>query len=505
MDRPRVALGRTLEAVYPDRPPFDPDDHFPELKALPGGHPPISELPSPAYSLVRSTLALYGLDAENFGTGDWNPLGRLVPSTGLVVLKPNLVLESNEEGQAARQALTTHGSVIRVLVDYIHIAAGANVRILIGDVPLQGADFDRVVQQNGLRETVEILKARGYDNLELLDLRRERAIVDEAGFITRLEKLDGDPNGYVEVDVGSLSRLEELSPEKLESVAVTDYRERSTRSAHRAGHHVYLIPRSVLEADLLINLPKLKTHQKAGLTVAIKNLVGINGDKARIPHFRVGGEAEGGDEYPPNRLWIRKLMSRTQSLLQGRSKLLYHLARSLWRAIRPVIVGDSKRRAAPGASTLASGGAWFGNDTLWRALHDLNYILCFADSEGRLQQSRQRKYLCVVDGIVAGEGDGPLRPSPRRDGIVLIGDDPLAVDLVSAQYMGFDWRQIPQLARALSARPAWTRVVQPISESGGVDIVARNGTPLIAEEPFKPPPGWLDHVELGHGAAHPAA
>ena len=64
------------------------------------------------------------------------------------------------------------------------------------------------------------------------------------------------------------------------------------------GHNDYLLSETVLSADLVVNLPKLKTHKKTGVTLALKNMVGINGDKNLLPHHSVGSIAAGGDEYP---------------------------------------------------------------------------------------------------------------------------------------------------------------------------------------------------------------
>jgi hypothetical protein len=253
------------------------------------------------------------------------------------------------------------------------------------------------------------------------------------------------------------------------------------------------VPASVLEAACFINVPKLKTHQKAGLTVAIKNLVGVNGDKARIPHFRLGGPDTGGDEYPPGGAWLRALQTRTTRLLQQRSRVVYHAARRLWRMSRRWLIPRQSVEGAAGASTLVSGGAWYGNDTLWRALHDLNLLLRFADKAGRLSRDQQRRYLCVTDGIVAGEGDGPLKPSPRTEGVILAAEDPLAMDLVAAAYMGLDWRRVPTLARALDTAPPWTTVRAPL-EAGGIHINAGDDE-ARADRPFRPPPGWLGRLE----------
>ena len=70
------------------------------------------------------------------------------------------------------------------------------------------------------------------------------------------------------------------------------------RRTHAPGRHQYLVAREVIEADVIVNLPKLKTHKKAGVTCALKNLIGINGNKEYLPHHRVGGAERGGDCYP---------------------------------------------------------------------------------------------------------------------------------------------------------------------------------------------------------------
>lgn len=46
------------------------------------------------------------------------------------------------------------------------------------------------------------------------------------------------------------------------------------RSRYTGLGHLYL-PRSVLEADLVVSMPKLKTHHWAGVTLSMKNLFGI--------------------------------------------------------------------------------------------------------------------------------------------------------------------------------------------------------------------------------------
>jgi hypothetical protein len=166
----------------------------------------------------------------------------------------------------------------------------------------------------------------------------------------------------------------------------------------------------------------------------------------------------------------------------------------VWRTTRGLLISRSSPERVGGAQTLVGGGAWFGNDTLWRALHDLNLLVLFADSTGVVRSSRQRRYLCVVDGIVAGEGDGPLQPVPRRDGVIMVGDDALAVDLVAAHYMGLDWRRIPLLADAVARRPAWTRVEASL-EQQGIDVAGPTTSLPAARVPFLPAPGWRSRME----------
>ena len=75
------------------------------------------------------------------------------------------------------------------------------------------------------------------------------------------------------------------------------YDHRLMNRRHSQGKHQYLVSNSVLSADFIINVPKLKTHIKAGITGALKNLVGINGHKEFLPHHVNGWPGSGGDQY----------------------------------------------------------------------------------------------------------------------------------------------------------------------------------------------------------------
>ena len=92
-----------------------------------------------------------------------------------------------------------------------------------------------------------------------------------------------------------------------------------------------------------------------------------------------------------------------------------------------------------------SEGSWWGNHTISRTIVDLNKILFYADKNGKMKNTPQRKDLIVADMIVSGEKEGPVAPSPKNVGIVASGVNPVCFDRVIAALMGFDIKMIPTL------------------------------------------------------------
>jgi uncharacterized protein (DUF362 family) len=386
--------------------------------------------------------------------------------------------------------VTTHASVLRPIIDYLFLAFGPSVEIIVADIPLQSADLNQIWKETGVTQLREYYDMHGL-TVRFMDLRRERALIDESGFISRREPLHGDPLGYVEVRLDGNSFLEEIS--SINTVfSVNDYEPGTTSCYHQTGHHRYLIPRSVLAADLFINVPKMKTHCKAGITVAMKNLVGINGEKGWIPHFRIGAPVEGGDEYPNGNRHVLALKTRVRNFLQGRNQLAFRLATGIWMKYKR---GWEK----VSDSFMTSGGAWPGNDTLWRSILDLVRTIEYCDKEGRLCKTPQRHHLCVVDAVVCGEGDGPLRPSPKAVGMILCSSNPVSVDITACHIAGFDWRKIPQLLHA-HMLTSWPRLdpLSPlsltVSWNGFDSLTTVSELPVC---PLKPPAGWAGHIEAG--------
>ncbi len=59
-----------------------------------------------------------------------------------------------------------------------------------------------------------------------------------------------------------------------------------------------------------------------------------------------------------------------------------------------------------------------------------------------------RPQLCVVDGVLAMEGDGPIMGRPRALGFIAMGTDPVAVDATCARVIGLDPAKMPYLSVA---------------------------------------------------------
>src|SRR5690349_1433470 len=428
--------------------------------------------------LSREIRALF----EQLGASPRAPLSGIVRHGDTVVLKPNLVFDKVSHARAA----LTHGYFIKAVCDLVLEALDGRGRVVIADVPLQGAQFGEITRINSLDEVMADYQRRGAP-VELLDLRQEYMQV-ENGVYRGIRKLAGDPLGYQVVNLGSASELEGLGAYR-SRFAVGDYDRDSTARFHMSSErNEYLIPRTILAADVLINLPKLKTHKKAGITCALKNLVGICGHKSYLPHFREGRPRDGGDEFAIDHA-IKALQRNTIERLKVGNALVYRAVRSVGRLMLRWATPDE----APDLRAVM-GGSWHGNDTLWRTILDLNKIARYADRDGRLQETPQRRYLCIVDGVYSGESDGPIAPDVRHDGILLAGMNPLLVDLVVCLLMGIDPQGIKQVRRGFDivryplAGPSYERYRARLRDHVRTDIWP------LPNFHYRLAPGWEGHV-----------
>lgn len=487
----RVGLAHTATHYSGLAPPWDPDQVYPEFKALLGERV-ATGAPNHVYTAVRDALHALGLDEERFGSAQWNPLGDLVEPGAHIVLKPNFIRHWNPCKEGSVESVTTHGSVLRAIGDYALLAAGSEGRVTLAEAPQHDCDWEQVTKQAGLPTMLARYQELGRE-LEVIDLRRE-AVGYQDGVIVDRRELPGDPAGYRLVDLGGASWFNGSGLDPLRFRGA-DYEPTTTCEHHMNGKNEYLLSETVLSADLVVNLPKLKTHKKTGVTLALKNLVGINGDKNFLPHHCVGSVTAGGDEFP-GESWLDRGRSATTEvarrlLSRGFGTRLVRLVRRAEYATR----GDDFIRS----------GNWHGNRTTWRMCLDLNRCLYYSDASGETLDTDAplRKVLTLCDGVVAGEGNGPLAPRDHPLGVVLAATDPLALDLAAVALMGFDWTKLPKLRRAMQDQGLRITGVRGPADVEVTRITRPGGTAhtctlaeLDAESPFLAHPGWQGHVEL---------
>ncbi len=164
--------------------------------------------------------------------------------------------------------------------------------------------------------------------------------------------------------IGSVSIREYLNPLSeifvdlnVDDVALVPLRTHASRLKE-----LYL-PKTVLGADFLVSLPKMKTHHWAGVTLSLKNMFGV-----------VPGSCYG---------WPKNLLH------------------------------------------------WAGIN---RAILDINAAV--------------RPDFAIVDGIIGMEGNGPIQGQAKQCGLLVAGNDPVAVDATCARIMGLLPEKIDYLARA---------------------------------------------------------
>lgn len=142
-----------------------------------------------------------------------------------------------------------------------------------------------------------------------------------------------------------------------------DVRATLVRSSFTSFKQLYL-PETLFNADLLVSMPKLKTHHWAGVTLSMKNMFGV------IPGAVYG--------------WPKNILH------------------------------------------------WQGIDN---SILDINSSLPLPQ-------------FAIVDGIVGMEGNGPLQGQAKTAGVLIFGDDFVAVDGSAARLMKLEPSKVNHLAKA---------------------------------------------------------
>jgi uncharacterized protein (DUF362 family) len=256
---------------------------------------PEASYPSPgdSYAAISNALDRLGRLLGWAAPESWDgAFGAAIPDGAKVVVKPNWVLHQNQ-GPWGLEPLLTHASVIRAVVEEVLRARPSSV--VLGDAPIQNCNFACLLAETGIGEWAADLAGADRRFAGVQDFRRTTCVFENGARLPR-ENL-GPLDQFVLFDLGGDSLLEPVTTSQA-SFRVTQYDPGKMARSHLPGRHQYLIARALIEADVVINLPKLKTHKKAGVTCALKNLIGINGNKEYLPHHRVGGSESGGDCYP---------------------------------------------------------------------------------------------------------------------------------------------------------------------------------------------------------------
>ena len=430
------------DSVYPSSQyNYNPDNAYPEYI---WSSSDLSDEKNEVYEMVRNCLIGLNMDANNFNTKNWNPFGDLIKEGDTVVIKPNWVMHFNKNKNItvnALECLITHPSVVRAITDYCLIALNGTGKIIIGDAPMQGCDLDMLINVSGYDKVFKFYNNRSVSILPT-DFRQYSTIVDNNKILTG--KKYNNNAAPLEVELNSESRFY-CKKTSMKRYKVSDYNQNITNKYHYGEKHTYLINKEVLSADVVINLCKPKCHRLAGITAAIKNIVGITFDKACLPHRTIGSKQQGGDEYLHNS-FVKKMIGKVldkKVIYEEQNKHKYSL---VMRYVYGLLYYLSKIACK---DTFLI-GSWYGNDTIWRTVLDLYHILLYADNKGVVQEKEQRRVFNVADMIISGERNGPVSPDPKKLGIIIAGYDAVMMDRLVCEIMGFDYTKVPSINNSIN-------------------------------------------------------
>lgn len=490
----KVAFGLTLP-FYNNELPYHPHKKYPEARSN-----TISNTYNYPYDLLRKLFFEIGFDKENYNTPHWNPFKEIIKPGEKVVINPNFVLSYHPLGKDLF-SIITHPSIIRAIIDYVYIALNGEGEIIVADAPQMDCSWSELM--NAIRiDTIQEFYQKEFNfDIQCLDLRNFELIDNrKKAYYENRRKLPGDPLGDIIINLGKNSEFYGLPSENYYGA---DLNREETIKHHQGETQEYCLSKTILTADTIIFVPKMKVHKKVGVTLNIKGLVGINTNKNYLIHYRVGTPDEGGDQLPANRPKYDSMMIKIQRFLYDKAlakmsktgDLIYKIALFGYNTfIKPF------KKVSEDTITVDSGN-WYGNDSAWRMADDLAKIIFFADLDGNLHQTKIRKMFCIIDGIIGGENVGPLLPDENYSGTLVIGSNPFAVDIIATRLMGFDYKKIKQFS--ILENKKWDFGIRSHK-----DIEIHFNNEIISGEQFfnslgknkifayKPHPGWIGMLEV---------
>jgi uncharacterized protein (DUF362 family) len=263
------------------------------------------------------------------------------------------------------------------------VRKGDRVFVKVNGTMAKPRDTGAVVDAQVLWAVVEEAFAAGASEVAIGDA----AVLDQGSTIPVFAQL-----GYDDVAQATGATLLDLNLPPFARVAVP-----GGGMAYRS----LLVREELRSFDVVLNVPKLKTHACTGVTLGLKNMFGMT------PMNPIMGftKASFHGEVPENEL--------VRSTPKGQSAREY--------------AGEFLKGRPPGQS----------NDKLIRAIADHNLV--FPSS------------LVVIDGVIGMEGKGPWSGDPIRSNVLVAGYDLVATDAVAAQLMGYVAQEMPIFRRAIQA------------------------------------------------------
>lgn len=347
-----------------------------------------------------------------------------------ILIKPNWVRHCLNESD--RWCLCTNETLILAALKIL--VAWCPASIIVADAPIQGCDWGKLLSEYFLDRCKHYSETY---NVPIIIKDFRKVIYNPS--TNEIIKDDRSDSDYVIFDMGKNSYLEPVTESGRNRFRVTCYNPDEMAKTHRKGVHKYCIAKDVFDADIVLTMPKMKTHQKAGITNALKILVGVNGDKAFLPHHRVGSYGHGGDCYPGKNIirsvseWF--LDNANRNIGKPLHALLSHTSALLWKLSNP----SKEQNTAAG---------WYGNDTVWRMVMDINHIVRYGKKDGTISPDIQRPVYSLCDGIIAGQGNGPLQPKPLPLGILAFSNNSYWMDTVMGHLYSLDIERIAILRAA---------------------------------------------------------
>ena len=476
--RENVKYPLKKELIYPDK----------NYKELTIKHDKINKK-NKIFEMVRDGFKLLELDKDNIDTEDWNPLGEYIKVGQKVLIKPNMVLDKNLGG-FGEDCLYTNPSIVSVVINYVWKALKGKGTIIVADAPVQDCNFENLIKTSGYKNMIDYYKGKGL-NISLLDLRGLKATNKNGSLIQEESDIKG-----ILVKLDDKSEHAKLNNNELKNIRITKYDPNELLKHHNKNNHEYLIAKDILEADVIINIPKPKAHRKAGVTGALKNFVGANVRKEYLPHHRLGDKKHNGDEYKN----ASQLLISSSKLLDVSNKLMKnkkYKCSKVVKGIAKVLSGVDKRFISKEKNRE---GSWYGNDTIWRTIIDINKIIKYADKEGIIQDTEQRKVFNIGDMIVVGEKEGPMLPSPKYCGIIAMSHDIVLFDENIVTIMGFDINKIPTIKNIrndkkykLTENSSHGKIVSNNDKWNNKNISEISKKDTLNIEPSS---GWKGYIEL---------